>query len=121
MQKVGERPGCLRAVGVFMGVLTFIAGLIGTIEIFCIPLPFVAFISYLLCTSNRFYVRHQRLVAAVGVIAAIAGVGLFITPFVHPAFQEASLGAGLYGFLFVLAGLFALADASVLFIRPSWA
>lgn len=117
MRNVEEKPGCLRAIGIFMGGLTFIAGIIGTIEIYLIPLPFFAFISYLLCASNRFYMRHQRLIAAGGVIAAIAGVGLIMTPFLHPAFQEASYGAGLYAFGLVLAGLIALADAGVLFTR----
>jgi len=104
-----------------MGVLTFMAGIIGSIEIYLIPLPFVAFISYVLCASDRFYVRHRRLVAAGGVIVAIAVVCLAMAPFTYPPFQrtfeEDPTGASILGFLLILAGLLALTDAGVLFMR----
>jgi hypothetical protein len=122
--KVDEsRPvGCLHAIGIFMGVLTFMAGIIGSIQAYFIPLPFVAFISYLLCASGHFYVKHRRLTAIGGVIATIVGVGLVIALFNYPPFEKdlrhpEGFGGGFLAFLVILAGLLAFTDAAVLFLR----
>jgi len=119
-----------------MGALTFVAGIgiipdgiagvfrhfdsvadlgkgIGNI----IALLLIIFISYLLISPDEFYMRHPRLIPAGGAIAAIGGLGLVMAAFLHPAFQEASLGASFAAFFAFLAGLLALADAAVLFIR----
>jgi len=107
----------MRVLGICMGVLTFFAGIIGTIEILLLPMPLIAFISYLLCASDDFYLRHPSLITAGGAITAIVGLGLVMAPCLHPRFQEPSLGAAFYAFVFFLAGLLALADAGVLFAR----
>lgn len=107
----------MRVLGICMGVLTFFAGIIGTIEILLLPMPLIAFISYLLCASDDFYLRHPSLITAGGAITAIVGLGLIMAPCLHPRFQESSLGAFFYTFLFFFAGLLALADAGVLFAR----
>lgn len=124
--KVDEsRPvGCLHTIGIIMGVLTFAAGLTASIamyEMYLTPLPIVAFISYLLCASDRFYVRHRGLIAAGGAITAVAGVVLPIAllnyPPIERSLEDQAFMAGLVVPLIILAGLWLLADAAVLFMR----
>ena len=84
-------------------------------------LPVIAFISYLLCASHRFYVRHRGLIAVNGVITAIAGVVFPIAflnyPPVERSLETKQFMAGLAYPLSILAGLWLLAEAGVLFIR----
>jgi hypothetical protein len=119
-----------------MGVLTFIAGLSiipeGIIGVFqyqssamgfgngignIIALLLIFLIAYALFNPDEFYRRHPKLIITSGIVATIGGLGLIIAAFLHPTFQEASLGASFVKFFVSLAGLLALVDASVLFIR----
>ena len=125
MRDAGERIGCLRTTGVFMGVMNCMAGiwLASQMEVvfLLLLLPVIAFISYLLCTSDRFYVRHRGLIAVNGVITAIAGVVFPIAflnyPPVERSLETKQFMAGLAYPLSILAGLWILAEAGVLFIR----
>jgi hypothetical protein len=126
----------MRNLGILLGVLTFIAGIAiipeGIAGVFrnigsaadlgkglgnIIALLLVFSVAYILISSDGFYRRHPRLAAAGGAIAAIGGLGIITAAFLHPAFQEASLGASFAAFFAFLAGLLALADAAVVFIR----
>jgi len=119
-----------------MGLLTFVAGIgiisegiVGVFRHFgsvtdlgkgignIIALLLILFISYLLISPDEFYRRHRKLIPAGGAIAAIGGAGLVMAAFLHPAFQEASLGASFAAFFVGLAGLLALADGAVLLVR----
>jgi hypothetical protein len=133
---VQNKGGFLRVIGIFMGALTFMAGTSiipqGIIGVFqdprsvadlgkgmgnIIALLLILFISYVLYSPDEFYRRHPRLITASGAIAAIGGLGIIIAAFFHPAFQEASLGPSFAKFFICLAGLLALVDAFILFIR----
>jgi len=125
----------MRNVGIFMGALTFIVGIgivpriigffqyhrsladMGEGMAYIIALLLIFFISYLLYSPDEFYLRHLRLIVAGGAIASFGGLGAIIAAFFHPAFQEASLGASFAAIFVFLAGLLALTDASILFIR----
>lgn len=126
----------MRNLGMLMGALTFVAGIaiipegiagvfrnIGSAADFgkgignIIAILLIFSIAYILASPDGFYRRHLRLVTAAGAITAIGGLGIIIAAFLHPAFQEASLGASFAAFFAFLAGLLALADAAVLFIR----
>jgi len=133
-----QRKGSLvmRGVGIFMGALTFVAGTTiisgGIIGVFrnlgsvadlgkglgnTIALLLVFSVACLLASPDGFYRRHPRLIAASAAIATIGGSGFIVAAFFHPAFQEASFGASFAAFFVLLAGILALADAAVLFIR----
>jgi hypothetical protein len=126
----------MRAVGILLGAITLMAGIgiipEGIIGVFqyhsslaelgkgignIVALLLIIFISYLLYSPDAFYRQHLRLIAAGGAIATIGGFGLIIAAFFYPAFQEASYGASFAATFAFLAGLLALADAAILFIR----
>ena len=126
----------MRVLGIFMGALTLIAGASAIIPegiagVFqyhrsvadlgkgmgnIIALLLIFLISYLLYSPDEFYRRHPRLITAGGAIATMGSLGFITAAFLHPAFQEASLGASFAAFFVSLAGLLALADAAILFI-----
>jgi len=126
----------MRAVGILLGAITLIAGIgiipEGIIGVFqqhsslaelgkgignIVALVLIIFISYLLYSPDEFYRQHLKLIAAGVAIVAIGGFGLLIAAFFYPAFQEASFGASFAAMFAFLAGLLALADAAILFIR----
>ena len=81
----------------------------------------VVFVSALLCSPDRVYRRFWMVVLVGAAVAAAAGIGLVVASFRHPYFQEPTLGAGFYGFMAFLAGLWALVDSAVLCTRLLWA
>ncbi len=126
----------MRNLGILLGTLTFVAGIaiipegiagvfrnIGSAADFgkgignMTAMLVVLSIAYLLIIPDRFYRRHPRLITAAGASTAIGGLGIIIAAFLHPAFQEASLGASFAASFMFLAGLLALADATALFMR----
>jgi len=130
----------MRNLGILMGVLTFVVGTAiiqkGIVGVFrnigsavdfgkgignVIALLLVFSIAYLLTIPDGFYHRHPRLIIAAGAVTTIGGLGLVTAAFLHPAFQEASFGASFAASFAFLAGLLALVDAAVLFIRCRWA
>lgn len=124
--------GRLRILGIIMGAVTFVGGILVTsgvitgafrnIEIakpigIGISVLLICFVSYLLTSADKVYRQYRRLIYAGVTIAAAGGAALFVALALAPAFEESSLGAGLYAFLGAWGGVLLLADAAVLFIR----
>lgn len=122
----------MRVAGIIMGVLTAVGGIAVTpgvivavfrdIEIgkpigIAISIFLILLVSCLLFSPDRVYRRHHGLIWAGAAVAAAGGVALFAALALAAAFEESSIGAGLYGFLAAWGGLFLLADAAVLAIR----
>lgn len=132
--ETGISPGTgkLRLFGVIVGAVTLVAGIPVTPGVMtavfrnvefakpigiAIGILLICFVSYLLVSADRFYRRHRCLIYAGVAIAAAGGMALFVALALAPAFEESSLGAGMYGFLGAWYGVLLLADAIVLFVR----
>jgi hypothetical protein len=129
---ISPTGGRLRILGIMMGALTFVVGILATsgvitgafrnIEIakpigIGISILLICFVSYLLISADKVYRKYRSLIYAGVIIAAAGGAALFAALALAPAFEESSLGAGLYGFLAAWGGVLLVADAVVLLIR----
>ncbi len=122
----------MRILSISMGVLTAVGGIAVTpgvivavfedIEIgkpigMAVSILLILLVSCLLISPDGVYRKHRGLVCAGVAIAAAGGVASFVAVAFASAFDESSLGAGLYSFLAAWGGVFFLADAVVLAVR----
>lgn len=122
----------MRVAGIIMGVVTLLGGLAATpgvmVAVFRnvevgkpigigIGVLLACFVSCLLISPDRVFRKFRGVVCAGVATTAGGAVALFVALALAPAFEESSLGAGLYGFLAAWGGVFLLADAVLLSIR----
>jgi hypothetical protein len=122
----------LRIAGIILGAVTLVGGSAVTPGVMAavfrnvewaqlvaigVAIVLACFVSCLLISPDRIFRRYRGVVYAGVTTAAGEAVALFVALALAPAFEESSLGAGLYGFLGAWGGVFLLADAVLLSVR----